>query len=499
MKKKFIFSFIATACCFLSSCYEDEGNYAYSELPRFEVDSTLVKKAISITQFERLQIPSNLVYGGNKADLDFSWSVYRYDPSSYGENVADTIATTENFDQEITLQPNKYTLEFCATNRNNGLKSKMRYVLTVESYSGAGLMVFYSKGDHCDVDIVKTKTLIGSYSQSSVKRNFYTFISSNPKLTGNPIAISCKSDYLVLVTDKGAVNTSANDFSVIRNFDDLFWNAPSVRKPQGFNTIYSYEGHVLVNDGGVYSLLPRHIQPVYRDALAMVDDEYYASPYTGYIFGMGIMAYDKLKSRFIACDLWSGQFKQASNGQLRDLGMTQLGLMRGITMAGGVNYLYSFMKEKADDSKRHLLLISAGRTETNLSLVNDFDISNLPEIQSAQNYAVSELSPVFYYSTQRSIYLCPFSIDQKTVAKPDAPEWTSPDGEDITHMWLFNISGIDLPESASHKYMLVSTYDGAQGRLYILKTDMATGRITSEPIEVFDGFGKIGGVDFKDK
>ena len=71
MKKILLFVFSALALFNLSSCFEDEGNYDYVDLPRFVVDTTGVNMSITVTQSEQLSVPARLVYDGNKSDLDY--------------------------------------------------------------------------------------------------------------------------------------------------------------------------------------------------------------------------------------------------------------------------------------------------------------------------------------------------------------------------------------------------------------------------------------------
>lgn len=479
----------------LSSCFEDEGNYNYVDLPRFEVDTTGVTTLMSIRQFDTVDIPSHLIYDGDKSKLDYTWSAYVDD--NYGTNIADTLATTENFHEQITLQPERYVLEFCATNRETGLKTKMKYIINVESYSGAGLMIFYSNGSNCDIDIIRTKSFLGSISVNEVRRNIYSNIVSNPKLTGTPVGIGDMGDYLDIVTTEEALQTSRNDFGMTRDFNAMFFENPGVKKPQGYSTITNSGDKVFINNGLAYICIRG--SEYYPTARTMVNDSYYASPYTVFAYGMNNVIFDEEHSRFLYCGMYSGTFEKAGDSKLANMDKTLLGFHRGFT-DGKIrfsNYAYAVMKSKSDDSQRFIHVISAARNAVDIKQLYSFNISAFPEICQATDYAFSEVSPLFYYSSEHSLYVCPFSLDQNSITTPSVASWTCPAGESITCMKLFKDSGVDLAVSAAHKYVVVATYNGKIGKVYILKTDMASGVIDSTPVETYEGFGRISVIEFK--
>ncbi|MBP5277142.1 MAG: hypothetical protein J6Z18_01430 [Prevotella sp.] len=496
MKKSFLYVLgMLLSCTLLYSCFEDEGNYDYTDLPRFEVDTVGVNTLLSITQFDVVNLTPKLIYEGDKSDLDFIWSAYRAE--NYGSNIADTLANTENFNQKITLAPDKYILEFCAVNRNTGLTTKMRYTMNVESYAGPGLMVFYTNGTNCDVDIIRTKTFMGAVTKNEVRRNIYTNIESNPKLTGTPIAIGDVEVHVDIVTDKEAIQVSRDDLSMIRSFEQMFYDDVPTKNPQGYRTQDGTDDKCFINDGKAYVSI--YGSEIFGTARAMNGDSYYASPYSVFAYGMNHVFYDEEHCRFLYSGMFSGTLETVSDKKLENLNRTLLTLQRGFT-DGKIrfsNYAYAVMKDRNDASKRYLMNISAARSALDIKLLNEFDITAFPGITKATGYGFSESSPLFYYSTDNSLYVCPFNLDQNTINMPSAASWTAPAGETITYMQLFKAKGIDLSESPTNKYLLVATYNGSMGKVYLLKTDMASGVIDPTPLEIYDGFGKIGCIEFK--
>ena len=496
MKKAFLFIFSAIALLNLVSCYEDEGNYDYVDLQRFIVDTTGVNMSITVTQFDQLSVPSRLVYDGNKGDLDYYWVAYKNE--TYGDNPSDTLARTENLNEEITLSPGSYLLEFLAVVKETGRRSSMQYNLTVESAVGSGLLVFYKKNDVCDVDIVKTKTVVGSLTEDKLVRNIYSRIDDNVKLHGKPWLIACVgSDYIELLTDCDGTRVSPDDMGKMSDWSGMFWDTPTNCLPQGFFDA-GWGSVALVNDGEVFYLNGGWAAggPLYPGGKTMNNDTYYAAPWVIFAYGGEPFCYDMWHGRFLTCASWSSLFQPAGDEKLRDLKMEMYYMGKGYSGSTSAYYAFGVMKS-LEDTSWHLYAVNANTNPSDCKLVADFDMSQAPEFNNALYYDFSTVSPLFYYASATSVYVCPFTLDNATAAIPSAPSWTCPAGEEITYMKLFTQDGIGVEESLAYKLLMVATWNGSEGKGYLLKTDLATGVIDTTPIETFGGFGEVGSIAFK--
>lgn len=498
MKKILLFVFSALALINFTSCFEDEGNYDYTDLPRFLVDTTGVNMSMTVTQFDQLSVPSRLVYDGNKSDLDYYWVAYGND--SYGANPSDTLSKTENFSQEIKLSPGNYILEFLAIDRSNQRRTSMRYNLTVESAVGSGLLVFYKKGSECDVDIIKSKTMIGSITENKTVRNIYTRIEDHIKLTGTPLFIDCFSSlgHIELYTESEGAWVSYDDMGKMEDFNTMFWDAPQVCKPQGLYRNGNYQS-LFVNDGEVFYLNGNGFyndNPIIKfpGGVATPGDTYYAAPWVIFAYNVVPYCYDMEHGRFLVCGSWSSVLQTASDAKLQNLDMDMHFMTRGYSPSRW--YAYAVMKEKSNPDWHVYAMITQGNP-SGCQLMADFNVTSAPEIASSKFYDFSTVSPLFYYTSATNIYVCPFDLDSATPAIPSAASWTCPAGEEITAFKLFNVNGVGLSESIANKLLVVATWNGSEGKIYLLKTDMASGVIDSTPVETFGGFGKIASFSFK--
>lgn len=490
----------------MSACFEDEGNYEYHELPAFYVDTVGVQTALTITQFDALSMESHLVYEGDKSGLEFTWSIYA--GSSHGSDVfADTLAKTENLSATIEASPGNYTIEFCAMEKATGVRTTMCYAVTVESATGTGLLVYYQKDGTADCDLIKTPLFNGTLTESTVTRQIYSQANPDYPLTGELVGCgflnSGNTSWVTLMTETDAVQLSYEDMSIMREFDEMFWSAPETCKPQGYYFANSLE--VLVNDGKVYTdIISWAEKPLFASAKILMNDDYQSAScaYAGY--GQTLIVYDELKGRFLYSNVFSSELLEIDYDPAKSAyDMTAIGEKTCLYMDRGYSnesawYGYAVMKDKSTNEHSCYVYV----TNTAISGcygIAVLDLAACEEIEKAQYYAFGRRGPVLYYATNTAIYKVNYDLNTQEVVPASDAAWTCPAGETITSVRMFVETGLDLEESADSKYLLVSTYNGSEGKLYVLGADVVSGSLSIEPMEIFIGFGEIKDVVFKSK
>ena len=161
-------------------------------------------------------------------------------------------------------------------------------------------------------------------------------------------------------------------------------------------------------------------------------------------------------------------------------------------------YGYAVMKDKSTNEHSCYVYV----TNTAISGcygIAVLDLAACEEIEKAQYYAFGRRGPVLYYATNTAIYKVNYDLNTQEVVPASDAAWTCPAGETITSVRMFVEDGLDLEESADSKYLLVSTYNGSEGKLYVLGADVVSGSLSIEPMEIFIGFGEIKDVVFKSK
>ncbi len=470
------------------ACLEDKGNYDYVDLLEFRVDTVGVNQRLTVQQFGTLQVPSHLVYAGNKSDLTYTWSLYK-SGTGQNDNPSTLLATTENFNEQVTAKPGTYVLEFVAKNVNTGEKAGNRYTLTVESIVGIGLLVLYDKGGQSDIDIVRTPILNTALTSSSITRNSYSKVNSSI-IKGQPRQLAYTSYYTYILTDQTAIRLSNEDMTQLDDFNGMFFNAPAVEAPNYYLTRSASfsNNELLINNGEVYFIAIGNDAGLhyYPEPKVMQNDSYYAALGTT-VWGSGPFCFDSSKHRFIWCGLWSGEFLPCTDANLLNINRDITNLLIGFRPDTDGSNAYAFFKDPSDSSKRTLMVIDATVNTSASKLTADIDLSGCPEAADMQNIMTTTNSPMFYYSSSKSAYVCPISIDRAVCVPPSAPLWTCPSNEEITAMQLLN----------SNKILAIATWNGSEGKLYLFNTDIASGYSDGVPVETFTGFGKIADMQYK--
>jgi hypothetical protein len=512
MKKYIVYSIlIITGIVFLHACAKDKGNYDYTELQKFYIDTGKVGNGFIAKQFDTFRLKSGLVFDGDHARLKYSWSAYLYTPGLSG-NLADTLSKSENLAAPLAMLPEKYWLEFSATDTVTGRRAAARYIMTVESI-GSGLLVLYEKNNQVDCDLIKTKLLEGLLTKDEVIRNLYTKANPTRPLTGDGLAInmfrSGNVSYISLYTNKDGVAVSPSDFSVNKNFKDLFFLPPATVKPQGYfgplgfltNNYESSAGfEMLTNDGQCYAnmvLFAFGKESAYS-LLSTATGSYQASPYTMYGAGR-IVVYDQLGKRFLQTSPLSttlSVYNSATTGtppfSFSSIGKDLVYLGYGY---GGTYMSYGFYKNPVDDGQRFLYVMDFGGSTARYIM----DISAFEKIKDAKLFALGVRGQLMYYAVGNKLYQIVYDLSAGTATQAVDAWPFIPAGEEITCIKMCPHPGRNVSENTMDKYIMVGTYNQATGagKVYMLQVNVTSGTIQAQPAAVFEQFGKVKDISFK--
>ena len=101
----------------LCGCYEDKGNYDYTETFEITIDS--LKESYTLYALvDTLRISPEV--SPVNAEYDFHWCVYQTNVQGYAPKL-DTIATTRELVYPMTLDPGSYQIVCMATERGTGI------------------------------------------------------------------------------------------------------------------------------------------------------------------------------------------------------------------------------------------------------------------------------------------------------------------------------------------------------------------------------------------
>jgi hypothetical protein len=219
--------------------------------------------------------------------------------------------------------------------------------------------------------------------------------------------------------------------------------------------------------------------------------EYEAAPYMLNTYGANTLFYDNKNMRFLFATMYAGT-ATAFSGKGDAFAFDNVG-KKMLYMANGYgaknNYTgYGVMRNEPDDGKRYIypadISVSSQMSYTALPVL---DLSACPEIANATAYAFGQTGPVAFYAAGNTLYQINYNWQDATVSGSTAV-WNFDSAEEITMLKKYNDSTF-----------LVATYNTgtSEGKLYVLEADIASGRLTEEPLGVFGGFGKVKDVVYK--
>lgn len=131
-------------------CYEDKGNYTYTELLEIKVDSVKQFYPNYLSLIDTLYIEPKV--GPADLEYDYVWSVYENNVQGFVPPV-DTISRTCELSYPVTLKPGSYTLLFSVTEKKSGIFRIVRSNLTVGTALTIGWYVLKSQEGYSDLDV----------------------------------------------------------------------------------------------------------------------------------------------------------------------------------------------------------------------------------------------------------------------------------------------------------------------------------------------------------
>lgn len=496
MKSLKYFSFFLLTVLFISACVKDKGNYAYTDLPDFLVDTAGTQTRFEVYQSqEKVTIQPEIVYNASPAELKGLWRLY------VAAGVFDTLSRKLTIDTIITRPPGTYTLEFEAT-APNGLKAMTQYTVVVLPPIPSGWMAAYEKNGATEVDIIRAPEFIAGV-KDTVYRTVYSKINGAP-LPGTPVSILYFSSALTFImSSESGASVQNTDFRRAQTFQQLFTGAPpETVKPQALWP-GTFNGGMLVNNGEVHWTTDN----VYVGKITVDVAGYRAAPYIYTQFGKQGGFYDELNRRFITIEQQTSKAGTYANAavaarfNLNNIGKDLLWIERGFGQhSASVNdpYKYAFFKD-VSGTARYLYVINTQTPDRpDIAAVN---ISTAPEINDAKFYAVGNMGPAAFYATNRSLYNFQIDFNGNTISAP-VKGFEVPAGEEITCLKLFKgqgTFGVNAILADDSKFMYVATWNAttSEAKIYMLGVNITSGQINSTPLKSWTVAGKVKDMGFK--
>lgn len=295
---KQLYFFLIIVVCF-SSCFEDEGNYNYTENEQITI--TGIENSYSRLYLkERLQIIPEVKSTDPDANFEYSWTIY-----SGGTYIGDTITQTLTLDTLVDWNPEKtYTLIFAARNKNTGFTTYKSTDFVVNTPFSRGWYVLKNNGSQVDIDLytddnTQTQNVIGFVNNKQLKgkAEHLWYISDYAIFDIEANGYKDKKTLFVL-TDENLFGLNSTRATIIQNYENMYFELPQYCQPtyMGVNT-YSL---CMINHGQLYTLSNQSATNGKFGTPKIVagQDNYYLSKYAYNDYLDNVLVFDTISSTF---------------------------------------------------------------------------------------------------------------------------------------------------------------------------------------------------------
>lgn len=469
----------------ISSCYEDKGNYDYDALFEITIDS-IRESYNSYALIDTLRIHPEI--SPANSEYEYWWGIYETNVQGYAPQL-DTLYYTRDLEMPMTLSPGTYSLVFCAKEKSTGIAALTRADLTVVTTLSKGWYVLRSQGGYTDLDLFtetdKIENVISMNNEGKLLKGEATAISHNSSYKSWDEANSryVNTNTLFALSSEDMVALRVNEGTIIRSFEDLFYDTPDVAAPQDI-----YGGSIdlyMMNDGKMYTIYNmssnsgRFGEPKGGD--------YKLSPYRVYNGIRYPLLYDENSCSFCSADTWDNlMLPLKDEGAVDTIPLPPVNNMDADLLFMGPtssNCAYALMKKKQEDLYLLFNMDADCYVPYNNPIQSWDTLDNNLGLLQADRWATNTANHIIYYAIGNTIYSC--NVDG---GYQERVQQVLPAGEEVTYMRHLVYSNY-LNPSEDFEYIAVASYDGTNYKVYFY--ELQAGNLQNDP-EILEGEGKVG-------
>ncbi|HEX6179722.1 MAG TPA: PKD-like family lipoprotein [Chitinophagaceae bacterium] len=469
-----IFSLVA-----LQSCYKDKGNYSYNDINEITISSAASSYNVMVPDSLKIDITLHQTQP-HPDGLTFQWVLY---PSTAAPLTRRTIGTTQNLRAAITEDPGPYVLDFFVKDKKTGVEFQKKFAVNVLTALSEGWIVVEEKNNACDLHLISPT--------DAIFKDVYSLGNGGQKLPAGTFRIpdiktnrNIQSIYILSPSDMVYVNFA--NFLKVSSFNDFFFEAPPLRKPQEY--FLNGDQEAMLNNGKPYGRnlngpgsIKLNLPPV---------GNYYMAPFEIYSIPTNYIWYDTIGQRFYRQDAGNFNLLTFPSDPSDPFDMNNIGkrlLYVEVNTVGATFQYFAFFKNNNDDS----LFAYNFKNTAPRPPVAVYSGLNAPGMQTAKYFVMSRSLPYLYYASGNNIY----KLD--ILAKTAAPIYTFPAGTEIRAMKMYRNMKTSADPNNNKRIAVATLEGGTQGKVYYFQIS-ATGAFENNTYsKLFDGFGKINEITYK--
>ena len=542
MRKNYFYIMLLAVASLATSCYEDKGNYDYTEINEIGVNTEATGTYFAVDRYDTLRISPTLTFTQGAMDdsqLSFKWEMFADDWAN-SDASALLLSTEKNLCAQISRAESvtPYALILTVTDNATGCSFTQKYQVSVQPSVLSGLMVLQDDDGRCRLDYLASTIAEPTFATPHHIKDVYSAANNGDKIMGAPRSVSFtlqnKSSYepqdkrLYVCTDKEFVMLDAATFAKRHSNYEMFMSTPDALSPEAVMRSSIYDNStILVNNGRVHILnqsnamifgyqfsraLKGNQSLEYKD-IKVSKHIYMADNFPSYT-GYEAILYDVEGKRFVKVSSGSAiepelkAFEQQNDAALRYFDVNNIG--KDLVWMGKGNASQGFAVF-TDGVKNQIYRLrfnvesttvdEEGNTVPNPQVNNlamgVYDMAENAEGNVAKYFDAGRYANYVLYASDRNIYTYDFSARKATMINDPFPE-----DEVITAIKIYNVEFHTANISnISGTILYVATWNGKEGKIYEFAINRTTGRLNNrtedaegnlkKPYNVFGGFGKV--------
>lgn len=488
MKNNIKTIFVAVCTCLLWACYDDQGNYDYTDIGEVTLK---IKASETVMYGDSLGIipEQTLFVGTTEAEYDWVWEISKKTTGSVPvyKKIADTkVLCIRNFYEEVA----EYDLRLSAIHRATGVATMAYCKLVVDNgFSRAFLLLTRQADGGYDVDAV-------TYPGGVVRPGRYSLVNQSTVSDAERLfyvnSAQTKDERLYLTQKRGGQTISPIDLAYQAEAEDWFFEAPEDLHEISLWSDGNSRDQFLVCNGGIYYMNNMNA-PLKATLRSTIDEKDYEISGVGKMqnsSGLGRYAfYDKKNGRFLEWKFGYGEnFLGLLKGEAADAFDPQAINKNFVADIGGKEDRLWFLFDDGADLWLYTFKDGAG-VSYNLTLKPyerpvKLDAAMRETFLRATAFCAVKTADKFYYAVDNTIRI----YDAARHVTEAEPFYTSPDEK----MRFVKIIYQDKTEA---EVTFAGNSEG-KGFFYRVKVDYY-GRQTTpteqepQPFKMYDGFGEI--------
>lgn len=517
-----ILFFVGCILSALNSCVDNNINSTFNDVTSFDVDTAGWYNKMRInTYYKGDTIKANVTLknaAGNE-NMKYYWLIYStsYSQVTEGNKLvwppADTLSKKLSLVAPLMKKPGFYYVTLVAENLDTKRMSITTVPITIKNSIESGLFALEEINGNTDVDIFRSERMAMG---NPIHLKQYYNTAFGHAMPGKPqyLAVSNDLPYLYLFSESEGGRLSSADFSLMADFSQLFYNAPSNIQVEGYLNANNTE--FLVNNGKLYSIYTNKANNLKFSS--PIAGDYSMAPWMpsqtsdyAYIDGNWVLlqnshmvVYDQKYQRYLqipASNPYAAQFSSFKTTTAdAPFDVNNIGKKMVYGEYGFNSSFYSIFENSTGQKSLYLpnfTTIDVGNFSANSGVI---PMDQCQNIANAKYYGVCGAGPVLVYATDNELYAFNYQgngTSNKLYSLPSNLKFTT------IHLWRPG------GHPADSKIIWAGVWDEAaqKGYVYEFEISPSAGILDSSWADmiglqvdnpaIFDGFGKIKMFRFK--